>query len=169
MLKKQYQKFLQLDHVDLVFTNEALDAAKEELQSTNEQLNAVNEELHERNEELVRSNNDLVNVFRSVQLAIVLLDRQGKIRRFTPMAESVLNLISGDTGRPFNQIKPNIDCPELDRLITDVLNGEMLPPLKVQDTQGRWFSLAIRPYQDIHHRIDGVVLTLRFDETKWQE
>jgi two-component system CheB/CheR fusion protein len=102
-------------------------------------------------------------------MAIVLLDRQGKIRRFTPMAESVLNLISGDIGRPFSQIKPHIDCPELDRLITDVLNGETMPPLKVRDTQGRWFSLAIRPYQDIHHRIDGVVMALHRDEPTWQE
>ncbi len=81
---------------ELQSTNEELDTAKEELQSTNEELNTLNEELHGRNEELGLVNSDLVNLLASVQIAIVIISSDLRIRRFTPMAEKVLNLIPGD-------------------------------------------------------------------------
>src|SRR5204863_504598 len=97
---------------ELQSTNEELDTAKEELQSTNEELNTVNEELHARNDELARINSDLVNLLHGVQMAIVIVAGDLRIRRFTPMAEKILNLIPSDVGRPISQIKPNIHCPD---------------------------------------------------------
>src|SRR5262249_12607026 len=67
-------------------TNEELDTAKEELQSTNEELNTVNDELHGRNDELSRANSDLMNILSSVQIAILIVSSDLRIRRFTPMA-----------------------------------------------------------------------------------
>jgi two-component system CheB/CheR fusion protein len=92
---------------ELQSTNEELDTAKEELQSTNEELNTVNEELQARNEELSHVNSDLLNLLASVQIAIVMVANDLRIRRFTPMAEKVLNLIPTDLGRPITDIKPN--------------------------------------------------------------
>jgi two-component system CheB/CheR fusion protein len=89
---------------ELQSTNEELDTAKEELQSTNEELNTVNEELHARNEELSRVNSDLVNLVGSVQIAIVIVTTDLRIRRFTPMAERVLNLIPADLDRSIGHI-----------------------------------------------------------------
>jgi two-component system CheB/CheR fusion protein len=102
---------------ELQSTNEELDTAKEELQSTNEELNTVNEELHGRNEELSRLNSDLMNLLASVQIGIVIVANDLRIRRFTPMAERVLNLLPGDVGRPIGHIRPNIDCPDLEEKI----------------------------------------------------
>ena len=79
---------------ELQSTNEELDTAKEELQSTNEELNTVNDELQARNEELTRVNADLINLLASVQIAIVIVARDLRIRRFTPMAEKKFNLIA---------------------------------------------------------------------------
>ncbi len=145
---------------ELQSTNEELDTAKEELQSTNEELNTVNEELHGRNEELARINSDLINLINSVQIAIVIVDNRLRIRRFTPMAERVLNLIPGDVGRPISQIKPNIDYPELERLMTEVIETTSVQHREVRDSQGRWYSLTIRPYKNVDNRIDGAVLAL---------
>ena len=77
----------------------------------------MNDELHARNEELSRVNSDLVNLLGSVQIAIVIVSADLRIRRFTPMAEKVLNLIPADVGRPITQLQPNIDCPDLGELI----------------------------------------------------
>jgi two-component system CheB/CheR fusion protein len=96
---------------ELQSTNEELDTAKEELQSTNEELNTVNEELHGRNDELSRVNSDLVNLVGSVQIAIVMVSTDLRIRRFTPMAERILNLIPADLDRSIGHINPNIDGP----------------------------------------------------------
>ena len=145
---------------ELQSTNEELDTAKEELQSTNEELNTLNEELHGRNEELSRVNSDLINLLASVQIAIVIVSSDLRIRRFTPMAEKVLNLIPGDVDRPIGHIKPNIDCPELEQLILESIDTISPIEREVRDQTGRWYSLRIRPYKNVENKIDGAVLTI---------
>ena len=145
---------------ELQSTNEELDTAKEELQSTNEELNTVNEELHGRNDELSRVNSDLVNLVGSVQIAIVIVSADLRIRRFTPMAEKVLNLIPADLDRSIGHINPNIDCPNLEQLITECIDSVAPLERDVQDRQGRWYSLRIRPYKNVDNKIDGAVLAL---------
>jgi two-component system CheB/CheR fusion protein len=149
---------------ELQSTNEELDTAKEELQSTNEELNTLNEELHSRNDELSRVNSDLTNLLGSVQIAIVMVSADLRIRRFTPMAEKILNVIPGDVGRPIGQIKPNIKCPDLEELIRDSIDHVVTREREVQDNDGNWFSLRVRPYKTVENRIDGAVLVL-FDIT----
>ncbi|MCI0357776.1 MAG: PAS domain-containing protein [Planctomycetaceae bacterium] len=145
---------------ELQSTNEELDTAKEELQSTNEELNTLNEELHSRNDELARTNSDLINLLHGVQIAIVIVAGDLRIRRFTPMAERVLNLIPGDIGRPISHIKPNINCPDLEKLIGQVIDSVSVEQREVEDAQGRMFSLTIRPYENVDNRIDGALLVL---------
>ncbi|HEY2411542.1 MAG TPA: CheR family methyltransferase [Pirellulaceae bacterium] len=152
---------------ELQSTNEELDTAKEELQSTNEELNTVNEELHGRNEELTRINSDLMNLINVVQMAIVIVAGDLRIRRFTSMAERILNLIPGDVGRPIGQIKPNIDCPDLEAIIREVIDTVSVQQREVHDSQGRALSLIVRPYKSADNRIDGVVLALTdIEETR---
>jgi two-component system CheB/CheR fusion protein len=145
---------------ELQSTNEELDTAKEELQSTNEELNTVNDELHGRNEELTRVNADLINLLASVQIAIVIVSRDLRIRRFTPMAEKVFNLIPGDIGRPFSQISPNIVSPDLQAIVTEVIDTVAPIERTVKDTEGRSYSLRIRPYKSADNRIEGAVIAL---------
>src|SRR5688572_28613868 len=145
---------------ELQSTNEELDTAKEELQSTNEELNTVNEELQARNDELNRVNSDLVNLVGSVQIAIVIVGGNLRIRRFTPMAEKILNLIPADLNRSIAHINPNIDCPNLAILITECIDSVTPLEREVRDRQGRWYALRVRPYKSLDNKIDGAVLAL---------
>ena len=145
---------------ELQSTNEELDTAKEELQSTNEELNTLNEELHGRNDELARVNSDLLNLLGSVEIAIVIVASDLRIRRFTPMAERVLNLLPGDVGRPIGHVKPNIDCPDLEMLIIDTVDRVVVTEREVRDQHGNWFSLRVRPYKNTENEVDGAVLAL---------
>jgi two-component system, chemotaxis family, CheB/CheR fusion protein len=145
---------------ELQSTNEELDTAKEELQSTNEELNTVNEELTGRNEELSRANSDMVNLLASVQIAIVLIASDLRIRRFTQTAEKLLNLIPSDVGRPISDIKPNIDCPDLETLIVEAIDSVAITERMVKDRSGKSMLLRIRPYKNTENRIDGAVMAL---------
>jgi two-component system CheB/CheR fusion protein len=145
---------------ELQSTNEELDTAKEELQSTNEELNTVNDELHARNEELTRVNADLLNLLASVQIAIVIVARDLRVRRFTPMAEKKFNLIQSDIGRPLSQISTTLQCPELATLITETIDTVSPVERTVQDTNGETYLLRIRPYKTPDNRIDGAVIAL---------
>jgi len=145
---------------ELQSINEELETSKEELQSTNEELNTVNDELQNRNEEITQSNNDLVNVLSGVDIPIVLIGNKLQIRRFNASAGKALNLISSDIGRPISDIRPNINVPDLDKMILEVIDSLTIRQQQIQDTQGRWYSMTIRPYKTVANMIDGALVTL---------
>jgi two-component system CheB/CheR fusion protein len=145
---------------ELQSINEELETSKEELQSSNEELTTVNDELQNRNGELNVLNNDLINLLGSVQTAIVMLGPDLRIRRFTPTAERLFNLIPADIGRPFAQIKLNIQTPDLEPQLLEILDTAVASEREVQDHAGHWYSLRLRPYRTMDNKIDGVVLML---------
>ncbi len=102
-------------------------------------------------------NDDLVNVLTSVGIPIVLLGRDGTIRRFTPAAGKLLRLSATDVGRPLSDIEP---VPDLLTILADVVERGMPVERDVKDAGGRWHSLAVRPYRTLDDHIDGAVMVL---------
>ncbi len=151
---------VQSSNEELQSINEELETSKEEIQSSSEELATVNDELSNRNLELSRSNNDLTNLISSVQIPIVMLGDDFRIRWFTPSAERLLNLITTDIGRPITDIKPNIDLPGLEGMLVEVMGTVASREQVVRDRSGRWYSLRLRPYRTAENRIEGVVLLL---------
>jgi two-component system CheB/CheR fusion protein len=153
---------LQSANEELQSSNEELETAKEELQSSNEELTTVNDELQSRSVDQVVLSNDLINLLGSVEIPILMLDNAHRIRRFTPLAGRALNLITTDVGRPVGDLKLNFTAPslnlDLDHLVSEVLETIEPREVEVQDRQGRWFRLQVRPYKTIDNRIDGAVL-----------
>lgn len=145
---------------ELQSTNEELEIAKEELQAANEELTTVNDELHARNADLGQLNNDLTNLLSSVHLAIVMVSSDMRIRRFTPMAETLMNLIPGDVGRPIGDIKLKIDLPAIEEVLHEVVETVTTRELEVRDADGRSYSLRVRPYKTTENKIDGAVIVL---------
>jgi two-component system, chemotaxis family, CheB/CheR fusion protein len=151
---------IQSSNEELQSTNEELETAKEELQSTNEELTTLNEELQNRNNELTTVNNDLTNLLSSVNMAILILGNDLAIRRFTPMAERLFNLIPSDLGRRLSDMNRSLLVPDLEKCIKDVIDNLSILEREVQDRAGRWYSLRIRPYRTRENRIDGAVILL---------
>src|SRR6266852_3165569 len=145
---------------ELQSANEELQTAKEELESTNEELHTVNEELHNRNFELTEANTDLVNLLSSVNIAMVMLGRDLRIRRVTPGAGKRFGFLLTDVGRPITNIRPDIDVPDLEQMILEVINTASVKEREVQDREGHWYSLRILPYKTLEDTIEGAVLTL---------
>jgi two-component system CheB/CheR fusion protein len=144
---------------ELQSLNEELETAKEELQSTNEELTTVNDELNTRNLEAVQANNDLANLLDTVDLPIVILDKQRHIRRFTPQARVTLNLLPSDIGRLFDDIRPNVEVPDMDELIHQVISTFVAKEREVQSRGGRWYRMQIRPYKQ-DDTVDGAIVSL---------
>ncbi|PSB20924.1 PAS domain-containing protein [Phormidesmis priestleyi ULC007] len=145
---------------ELQSTNEELETAKEEIQATNEELNTTNEELRSRNSELHQVNNDLTNLLASINIPILMLTHDLRIRRFTPMAQRLFNFIPTDAGRPLSDIRANLNVPDLEPLMLEVLETLNVKELDVQTQGGHWYTLRIRPYRTAQNQIDGVVLVL---------
>src|SRR2546423_514504 len=151
---------IQSANEELQSINEELETSKEEIQSTNEELATVNDELQNRNVELAQSNNDLVNLLASVNMAIVMLGPDLRIRRFTPPAEKLLNLINADVGRPLHDLKLGVDVPDFETVIAGVIESVGMHEREVRDRNGRWHLLRVRPYRTSENKIDGAVLIL---------
>ena len=164
---KSANEEIQSSNEELQSTNEELETAKEELQSTNEELTTLNEELQNRNTELSQLNNDLSNLLSSVSMPILMLGNDLTIRRFTPLAERFFNLISSDVGRRITDINPNVVINNLEKLVSEVIETLRIQEHEVQDREGRWYSLRIRPYRTTENKIDGaVVMLVDIDEMK---
>jgi two-component system CheB/CheR fusion protein len=145
---------------ELQSINEELETSKEEIESSNEELATVNEELQNRNLELSQSNNDFVNLLASVHLAIVMLGPDLRIRKFTPLAEKMFNLIAADVGRPITDIQLGVGVPNLTQLMIEVVETVSVKELEVRDKDGRWHILRLRPYRTLDNKIDGVLVVL---------
>ncbi len=143
---------------ELQSTNEELETAKEELQSTNEELTTLNDELTNRNNELDHLSNDLMNVLSNANVSIVMVGSDLRIRRFTPMAEKLLNLIPTDVGRILTEINFGFNINKLEERVGSVIRTMDTFEAEIQDRQGLWYSIRIRPYKTIDNKIDGAVL-----------
>ena len=133
---------------------------KKDLQSAYEDLMIVNDELRARNVEVSQINSDLVNLLNTVDVPILILDKHRGIRRFTPKARNILNVLPTDVGRRLDDIRPNIDVPDLDRQISDVIETMVAKESEVQDRDGRWYRMQIRPYKTAENHIDGAIVSL---------
>lgn len=151
---------IQSSNEELQSTNEELETAKEELQSSNEELQTLNEELENRNQELAVANNDLMNLLTSVEIPILMLDGNLRIRRFNPIAQRKLNLVAADVGRPLSDINTKLKLDTLDEMVREVLETLEVKEVELRDRQGHLQSLRIRPYRTTDNKIDGAVLVL---------
>ncbi|HUI42189.1 MAG TPA: CheR family methyltransferase [Terriglobia bacterium] len=136
-----------------------LAVAREELESTTEELISLNKELQNRNVELSVANNDLSNLFASVNIPTLMLGSDLRIRRFTPPAQRLLNIIPADIGRPIHHLRTNLNVSGLEPLVLNALAEAKEKDHEVQDRWGRWYAMRIHPYITANHEVDGAVIT----------
>ena len=81
---------LQSTNEELQSTNEELTTSKEEMQSMNEELQTVNAELQAKVDQLALASNDMKNLLDSTDIATLFLDKELRVRRFTPQATKII-------------------------------------------------------------------------------
>lgn len=148
-------------------TNEELIASNEELQSTNQELHSVNEELHIVNiqyqskiQELIELNSDVENLLRTTDIGVVFLDRELKIRKFTPAAIAAINLVEADIDRPLEHLSHNMDCENFIALLEVVIANQQLVEREVKlNKTGVSLLMRIFPYRQDDSSFDGLVVT----------
>ncbi len=145
---------------ELQSTNEELETSKEELQSANEELNTLNDELRNRNIDLGHLNNDLANLLDAIRIPILFVGADLCLRRITSTAAEIFRVRPSDIGRPIADVKHSLNVPDLAKLIQQTVSSLTTIEREVQDAEGRWRSLEIRPYRTADNRIEGAILAL---------
>jgi two-component system CheB/CheR fusion protein len=151
---------LQSINEELRAATEELETSKEELQSVNEELTTVNFELKRKVEEAAKVNDDLSNLIVSMDIATVFIDRAMRIKRFTPRAAGVFNVLATDLGRPLMDLTHRLNYPELEVEVASVLDSLQTLEREVEGRDGGWFLVRISPYRRGEDRVDGAVLNI---------
>ncbi|MDW5562721.1 MAG: chemotaxis protein CheB [Methanomassiliicoccus sp.] len=150
---------LQSNNEELQSVAEESETGKEELSSLNEELMTVNAELEKKNQELIMTSSDMRNILNSIDEAIIFLDMGLRIRRFTNLMQTIMNLLPGDVGRPIQDITTNLKDESLVVDVKKVLDSLNTQEKEVQTKDGHWYKIKILPYRTIENVIDGVVVT----------
>ncbi len=151
---------IQSSNEELQSINEELETSKEELQSSVEELNTINAEMENRNQELNNLSDDLANILRSASMPMLVIDNDLRIKRLTTSAERFLNFRSSDLGRPIADIRTPLSMEALEPMVRRVLETLNPEEMELQDRDGRWHMLHVRPYRTSDNRMDGAVLVL---------
>lgn len=150
---------LQAMNEELRSATEELETGKEELQSVNEEIQTINSELKNKLVELAVANSDLQNLIASTDLATIFVDRDLKIKFYTPRAQDLFSLIPTDVGRSLSDITHKLVyanlLPDVKRVLVDSHKLEH----EVMSREGRWYLAQLIPYRLQEESTDGVILT----------
>ncbi|MCF6148617.1 MAG: PAS domain S-box protein [Candidatus Kuenenia sp.] len=145
---------------ELRSTKEELETTKEELQSMNEELNIINAELQHKIDDLSKANSDINTLLSSTNIGTVFLDRNLCIKRFTPPAEKMMNLIASDVNRPICHLNTFLIQEKLIEHLEKVLNTLIPYEKEITVQDNTWYLVRFLPYQTEKNIIDGVVITI---------
>jgi two-component system, chemotaxis family, CheB/CheR fusion protein len=140
--------------------SEELETSKEELQSINEELQTVNGELKAKLESVSRAHSDIQNLMVATDVGILFLDRQLRIKRFTPRVTEIFNIASGDEGRSVTDFTHSLLYEGLEQDALAVLRDLVSLERQAPSRNGSWHLMRMRPYRTVENKIDGVVVTL---------
>lgn len=164
---------LETSNEELKISNEEVVSINEELQSINEELESSTEELHSLNEELTTANHqlqakvvelegintDMRNLLSCSEIATICLDRELRIKWFTPSLKDIGSIIAGDVGRSITDFSTVGLGNNLIEDIAEVLRTERSKQREFKSRGNQWYLRRIVPYRTDPSHISGVVVT----------
>jgi len=108
---------------ELQSINEELETSKEEVESMNEELMTMNQEMQNRNEQLAESQEYAESVFITIREALVVLDKEFRVRTANTTFYSMFNTTEYETeGRLIYELdKRQWNTPELRQILEQVI------------------------------------------------
>ena len=149
---------LQSANEELHSTNEELETSNEELSAANEELITVNEELQIKSTALVEAHADLENVFKRMGIPLLVVDKELRVRRFTPPVAALFNIMPSDRGRIITDLETRIDIPDLGEMLKQVLDRKISIEQKL-DAGLKFFEIKIYPYFEDAETVNGALVT----------
>ncbi len=149
---------LQCLNEELQSAGEELQASNEELQATNEELTTLNDELQIKSVEYARLNATLGNIQNSIRTSLVVVDRDGRVTRFNPLASRIFGVLPNDIGQFLYGVPCYLELPRLREWVEEVVSSDESHVEHVHQ-RGFHYLMQIDAYRDEHGRTSGAVLT----------
>ncbi|MGB3725950.1 MAG: PAS domain-containing protein [Glaciecola sp.] len=148
------------DFKSMMAANEELQSTNEELQSVNEELYTVNSEYQQKIIELTDTNNDLENLLNATDLAVLFLDGDLNIRRYTRPIRKFINIMDFDLERPFQDLSLKIRMDNVHEIVRDVNAEGKSHSSVIEFENNKSIEVSISPYS-IGSDNQGVVISMR--------
>ncbi|HJV33942.1 CheR family methyltransferase [Geomonas sp.] len=152
---------------ELLFVNEEFHCANQELERSRGELRALNEglialnlELQGTVDELHEAHADMENLLASSRIATLFLDRELRVKRYTPALAEIFPLTPAELGLTLAEVADTLSWPGLAADATGALDSRLPVEREVALPQSGHFLLRALPYLDRGGEVDGVVLTL---------
>ena len=142
-------------------TTEELETSKEELQSINEELQTVNNELKLKLEDVSRTHGDLENFIAASNVAMLFLDRELRIKRFTPKLAEIFHIKTRDYDRPIGDLTHTLEYSTFQADAQQLLGDPSRPiEREIRNAAGQSFLVRLSAYRQANgHDVDGIVVT----------
>lgn len=151
-------------------TNHELLIGNTKLKSENEELKKANEELVQTIKYLDALNDDINNIIKSTKISAIFLDKELKIRKYTPSLSDYFNIDGIHIGDSIDSYAHNIGNPSI---VADGMKViETAQPIRKEITvaNGKWYMQRIMPFTDSNEKVQGVVISfVDIDEMKQVE
>lgn len=148
---------LQSANEELQSSNEQLETSNEELSSTNEELTIVNEEFSVKSLELLGTNDDLECILENIGVAMLIVDNNLKVLRYTPPAMDLFSLSNADSGQVITTIPNQLPLTDFRRMLLDTVKNNTTIEQDI-DVDQRSYRLRILPYLGEKDSLTGVML-----------
>jgi len=148
---------LQSSNEELQSTNEELQTSNEELQSTNEELMTVNDELQIKSHESEVLATDLQNIQDSLEVPLLVVDKQLRISRFVPSIDELVPLSEVHTGDVITSLPWRNEVHQLRHTLNQVIASGTIHHSNYQIGK-RIYDVRITPYYIKSGEIGGALL-----------
>jgi two-component system CheB/CheR fusion protein len=144
---------------ELQASNEELETINEELQATNEELGSLNQELQVRQHELSMANEDLRNIQDALSHALLIVDREMRVTRYSPLAVRVFALVESDIGRPLSTVPTTVNTDRLEGVVCEVIASGTRGMIEVAGDDHS-YVVQVVPYRAADGAINGAILSI---------
>jgi PAS domain S-box-containing protein len=134
-------------------------AAHQELRLRNRELTADNARLRENAATLQGSADDLGSLLASADIALFYVDRQRRLRGFTPAMRDLLEVSPAELGHPFHHLLTKFRDDTLLDDMESVMKSRQPREAEIVSDSGRAYVRRALPYQTTTSGANGVVVT----------
>lgn len=136
-----------------------LELTRASLAACDARLGAALADVASRDHSLARANGDLSNLMSAIDVAVLILASDLRIRLYSPAARRLFGLDPDQLSQPFSQLSTAQTFPDLQQRIEHVVETLVGCEFETRTSTGQWHRVHIRPYKFIGNTIDGVVVS----------
>ena len=119
----------------------------------------MNAEHQKKIDELNQLNRDMHHLLQGTDVGVIFLDRELRIRKFTPRIDRTFSMRSSDIGQAITEVSHRICFVELECALKRVITQQAPFETDVRDDDGNTYLLRILPYVS-EETVDGVVMMM---------